>query len=714
MNHQKVSSLVTDATRCVEEVAFSTLPAPGAGGPPAPRIPTDFLAQPHGTGTGHFLNPSEMTSNSIPPSPMSPSYTAASYRGYPEASASRSTDDFSPSSPVGGGVGEDGAGRFATFPASTGASRFSLRDGPPPNVEPNFRDGSGVGDDSFSSSVAAALNFNTLGNGSGSGNPTTGTRQSIEEPAPSYETHQGHLPDLPPGAADPLVMPSPWEELYPSGAESNTAGQGPGLRANNNLNPEGRVVSTYGDDVGLAYMTNPGDDEHHEYHQHHEVGESEPDGNFGHMRQSSKEVHFGQVQDIDTEMERRHESSGSGYGAGTATGHLDNPTAGVGAASRTSPKRVPPPSFMTNSEDEERALNAAAAREVSRELDQLNFNPPPVATSAAPPRVEVSQEPSREWRRTSHESGVSVSNSNPDRTPSPLIPPVAPFAQRGISPIDTSNTIGSNDYSNNDKPTSPTNTSTSSPRITLPERTTSSISNGSSYRTPPEYPRSIGTSPVGQRSTSSLTGSGASMGIPSSPAISGAGARTISAAAFRRPVAAPGRSISNDSGPGPGFVGIGSGMGGRSGSLTNPAHSSPLADVSPLQPKKRGGLPNAPSPYGHQAPLLESEQHPRYSLTDNNNRVSQAGSDDYDYLSAYTYSDPPPGAGTGSPQRTDYGSLGQIRVTNANENEMGPGTPPSYSYAAYPEGQGQGQGQHGNGGYGEGRFTTDLDGSGLR
>ena len=69
-------------------------PSPPGAAPPAPRNPTNYLAPPHGTGTGHFLDATEISSNSIPSSPMSP-HEASPYRGFPEPSqASRSTDDF--------------------------------------------------------------------------------------------------------------------------------------------------------------------------------------------------------------------------------------------------------------------------------------------------------------------------------------------------------------------------------------------------------------------------------------------------------------------------------------------------------------------------------------------------------------------------------------------------------------------------------------------
>ncbi|KAJ3889180.1 hypothetical protein GG344DRAFT_52145 [Lentinula edodes] len=532
MNHQKVNSLISDATRCVDEVAFSTAPAPGTA-PPAHQGMADYLAPPQGLGTGQFLDTSDITGNmgsSIPPSPTS-------LNAYPEAS--RSADDFgvaSRNSPI--------ASRFSTFPTTSGngGAGFSLRDGSSYHAE----------DDSFSSSIAAALD----------------ARKSTEEPAPSYETHQVHLSQPPAGAAPPLMMPSPWE-----------------LQESASQNTNQRAVSAYGDDVGLAYMTNPEEELH-------------PDHELDHQRNTSKEVHFGQVQDIAIELDNRHEQ-----------GNIENYQAdGISppGEARSSPKRVPPPSMSP--EEEERALNADAARKLSREMDSFSFDPSSSALSAIPPPIV---QPSQE-RGVERASSLTPEFEINNRSPSPLIPPVAPFAQqRGVSPA-------------------------------------SSISNGSSYRTPPEYPRSISASPFGQRSNSSFSGS-----MPSSPAIGAP--RTISAAAFRRPAGAPGRTTSADLGSGSGLTG------------------SHLADVSPLQPKKRG-LPNAPSSsLSHSNPSLRPYEAHNFNP---GNRVSQAGLDDhYDYINAYT--DAP--QDTGSPQRNDYGSLGQ--------------------------------GQHPyRPGYGEGRFATNLEG----
>ncbi|KAJ3928744.1 MAG: hypothetical protein NXY57DRAFT_1019727 [Lentinula lateritia] len=583
MNHQKVNSLISDATRCVDEVAFSTAPAPGTA-PPAHQGMADYLAPPHGLGTGQFLDTSDMTGNmgsSIPPSPIS-------LNAYPEAS--RSADDFgvaSRNSPI--------ASRFSTFPATTGngGARFSLHDGSSYHVE----------DDSFSSSIAAALD----------------ARKSTEEPAPSYETHQVHLSGPPAGAAPPLMMPSPWE-LQESASHNTTE----------------RAVSAYGDDVGLAYMTNPEEEPH-------------SDHGLDHQRSSSKEVHFGQVQDIATELDNRHEQGNEDYQA-----HGIVPP----GEARSSPKRVPPPSMSP--EEEERALNADAARKLSREMDSFSFDPSSSALSATvtpPPIVQPLQE-----RGVEQPSSLTPEFEINNRSPSPLIPPVAPFAQqRGVSP----GPIDINSHHDDIEKTTSSPIHNSPPRLTISDRTASSISNGSSYRTPPEYPRSIGTSSFGQRSNSSFSGS-----MPSSPAIGAP--RTISAAAFRRPAGAPGRSTSADLGPGSGLTG------------------SHLADVSPLQPKKRG-LPNAPSSsLSHSNPSLRPYEAHNFNP---GNRVSQAGSDDhYDYISAYTDAS----QDTGSPQRNDYGSLGQVRVTN-DLNPSSPGTPVEGQHPYRP-------------GYGEGRFATNLEG----
>ncbi|KAJ3827812.1 hypothetical protein F5880DRAFT_1699068 [Lentinula raphanica] len=578
MNHQKVGSLLNDATRCVEEVAFSTAPAPGT----AHKGTTDFLAPPQGLGTGHFLDTSTITGNSatsVPPSPISTNINTTTY-----TEASRSADDFgmsSTSSPI--------ASRFATFPSATvnDGPRYSLYDGPAHHGE----------DESFSSSIAAALD----------------ARQSMEEPAPSYETHETHLPGPPAGAAPPLVMPSPWE----------SHGNGP------NTSNE-RAVSSYGDDMGLAYLTNPDDNPPH-------------DPGTGHDHHLNQEhVHFGQTQDIDSEMARRHEQS---------VGEVSS----APSESRPSIQRIPPPSMSP--EEEERALNADAAMKLSREISSLiSDNNPPTSSTIPPPIVEPSQE--QGLRRPS----LSEQESN-GRSPSPLIPPVAPFAQRGVSPGPIDMNLHDNEY---DKPSSPIHNSP--PRLTISDRTPSSISNGSSYRTPLEYPRSRGSSPFGQRSSTSLSGN-----LPPSPAIGAP--RTISAAAFRRP--GGGRAGSTD---------LNQGNGGLGGGIRTSSH---LADVSPLQPKKRGSSNAQGTP--PQASPLTLRPYEAHNFNNNQaNRVSQAGPDDqYDYINSYV--DAPPGSG--SPQRNDYGSLGHVRVTN----DMDPSSPGEEHYPGQP-------------GYGEGKFATNLEG----
>ncbi|KAF5390478.1 hypothetical protein D9757_005266 [Collybiopsis confluens] len=645
MNHGKVNSLLSDASRCVSEVSFSTVPPPGTA-PPAPK--NDFLGSQQGINTGHFLDASEVTSNTCFNNTYSflpePSYSSSPLQPYPPAS--RSTEEFgggSPTSPVGS--------RFATFPVSTNTSTagYSTHDDASLTVGPNF---SGAGEDSFSSSVAAALDM----------------RKSIEEPAPSYETHQAHLPGPPSGAAPPLIMSSPWE-----------------------TNDNSRI-SASGEDVGLAYM-NPS---------------QEDLSTVGRSRPTSREVHFGQVSDIDTEMNKRQEQEDIAAGGISSGG-------GGGTGARVSPRRIPPPSV--NPDEEERALNAAAAMRIGKELESFGISSSAMPTAPAPapasPSLEISQDSGRDLDRS---SSFGSTNTN-RRSASPLIPPVAPFAQRGRSPgpIDNGDTI------------SPSRQSP--PRISLPDRQISSTSSGS-FRTPPEYPRSGGASPFAGRSSSSLVGS-----VPSSPVVSGA-PRTISAAAFRRP-AANNRSASNDfggSGPNLSASGVGGVSGGAGTGLRS--SSSPLADVSPLHPRKRGA-----SGTGFSS-LSQSNTTPEIPHTEPLNRFSQAGSEDqYDYINAYTdvptpahgassvpvpaparnsYNyQPPPPLGSGSPQTSDFGSLGQMRV--ANDVGGYPPSPGSPQGDWQGQGQGQGYGQHqyggpgghpsttGRPGYGEGRFATDLE-----
>ena len=80
-----------------------------------------------------------------------------------------------------------------------------------------------------------------------------------------------------------------------------------------------------------------------------------------------------------------------------------------------------------SSEEEEKALNAAAAREIRLELEALNSSPPQGQTSLQHESPERGRPP----------AGTGQSYDSPDsltRENSPLAPPSAPFARRSLSP----------------------------------------------------------------------------------------------------------------------------------------------------------------------------------------------------------------------------------------------------------------------------------------
>ncbi|EEB86798.1 hypothetical protein MPER_16112, partial [Moniliophthora perniciosa FA553] len=91
------------------------------------------------------------------------------------------------------------------------------------------------------------------------------------------------------------------------------------------------------------------------------------DTEAGHQnKHESRHVRFGEISDVDTELRKRHEAER--LMPEPINTDVDPDT----NAPRASPRRIPPPTFSP--EEEEKELNAAAAREISRELDALNFN----------------------------------------------------------------------------------------------------------------------------------------------------------------------------------------------------------------------------------------------------------------------------------------------------------------------------------------------------
>ncbi|KAJ7097537.1 hypothetical protein C8R44DRAFT_889078 [Mycena epipterygia] len=577
---------------------------------------------------------------------------------------------------IGGGPEGPAGGRFATFPVR--GRGYSLRDdsaSQPPGAPPSL--GAAARKDTNGSDfMAAVLDAGEFGTRSAQGGSASQfsqpqsqpgsqfstkqqerdrerQRQQEEEPAPEYRDYEptshsqvydysvgGVPPGPPPGAAAPVV-----------------GGVWVGDNGNGSRNPSGLAVeegggdrqSTVSEDIGLAYMNMGGEQEE---------GEREREARL------SKHVRFGEdstfVEPEPPYVKREQSQSSSS------------------SASRS--RRVPPPT-MDPAEDE-RALNAAAAREVSRELDALNFSPP----APPPPQVQVQDEagwefaapttisptrepaPSRDYGAAhspnreygsppkgrdspqnqysqpappSRDYTVSPPQNQyappsappPNREPSPMLPPAAPFARKAT--LDTAplppgagmahQRTPSWDPPAQPAPSVPTHHSTPSWALT-PAPPADGPGSPSSPRLDAPY-----RAPVASRSTSSLNSQ-----VPP-------GARTISAAAFRRPQ-----------------------------KTTDPA------DTSPLSLKKR--LPASPYPQQRAASgLRETTPQP------------QEDDSSFDYISAYSNGgrDSQAFQDDGSPMQADYdyGRLGKVGVVG--------GAPTSPGYSA-------------------GRFATDLDPDGVR
>lgn len=278
--------------------------------------------------------------------------------------------------------------------------------------------------------------------------------------------------------------------------------------------------------------------------------------------------------------------------------------------------------------DDEHSRNAAAAREVSRELDALAFSTPAPVTysnhptqSRAPPQgsyMSGQAYPPQPHQQLHIHAPQQVPNQA-SQPPSPLAPPNAPFAHRSVSPHPQ---ISVDPGESRPLPNIVASRS-SSPRPTSP-RLASSLSSVQSptsvpYRSPSEYPRPPPpfSSPLMAKSTSSLT-SGAPGGAP----------RMISAAAFRRP--------------------------GRNGSesmstLTSAGYTGP-ADTSPLSLLRPSASP---------ASSMSRKSGAMRRLSVINPDPVQPEEDEFDYISAYTGGDEPVSA-----QAQQSGGYGQGRYVS--------------------------------------------------
>ncbi|KAL1694037.1 hypothetical protein GGG16DRAFT_88052 [Schizophyllum commune] len=601
--HQQVERHINDALRALANIQISTT----IEGQPARNM--SELLPPPAVG-GHFLDSatpsaaSSPTASYPPPSPFSP--PAGGYRppdgpppGFPSAHLEhqdgppRAVDDFGVRTGPQGPRESFQGPRYNTVPArGAGGDVPPMQPGGflqgPPRL--NTEDDSS----SFAASVTEALN--------------TAERKSSDLTRPGYMPPGAMAPYPPsgggPGAANDQNLGNPWQDM-PSGHQ--------------------HTISSVSSNAGLAYMASDDEPDHKDH------------------------VKF---DGATTDMDSGVRSS------------LHDPRTDAAPPVSNSPKRVPPPPL--HPAEEEAMLNAVAAREVERELNALHFSPPPsdasvslasdvpqlppvaplsTASPRAPPaplrtsgdsnapgsrrasmdknaysvagrRASASLDaaphspvdapptytPAQTYAHSQRES-LSLSTDEVPRPtlteePIPASPRSMPSQTLPGSPRVTSPSPLASPAPAPMSPSplaSPLSSTSPLPRPSFPSEPGRPSSPLASFRTAPEFKRDLSSA----RSNSSLAS--AASGAPPTPG----GARTISAAAFRRP-------------RGPTVEGSG-GQGGA------------VADTSPLHLKKRN--PSAtvapPSSFGARS-VSQGGDAPQIPP------VSGGGEDeDFDYIGAY-------------------------------------------------------------------------------
>ncbi|KAF5310164.1 hypothetical protein D9619_010232 [Psilocybe cf. subviscida] len=761
--------------------------------PPPPPPSNDFYSQrpyeaptsPQGPSGPSFAGQQPWTGPQPPYQQNEPSYSQPPSQ-YAEQQPQQSMDDFGMNTRSAGltDMSNTAGGRFATFPVK-------MRAGAGPATSPSVTlpdsslrlSGHESEDTSFSASIAEALDTATnatnrapssrWGGSAFAGNETRSvdarspppqipwTAPSATEAVPLQHPHETLSSPPPPVSTSPLTLPP--GAAPPDFSKSWVGGERDGsVQAPSHAS----VISnlTAKEDALLAYMTSAmEDDEPHSAGLHPSSLEEQ--------QRISRHVRFGETEDVDEEMEKREslekERAAAAHPPAQSPPKLDLPvdqeedykidlSTPVGKKESEDPSvsdgkpknhRVPPPTFEP--EADEKALDAAAARQISLELEGLPSSPP----STVEPDQSSPVEPLNVNRSSTAPLNVdrgrlpSTSNAYSDRhnvpvSVAPLQPQAMSYAQRNVSPhpyaeINTNapapaphatqqyspTNQGYNQpyqgpspygpaqnvspaqayaqsYQSSHLPKTPDSqvpTSTIPPRFQalnlgmetqIPPRFQRAHSPGSPigsqlphrfqtnsaaaqltpgpisaepqdmsrltamqqgsetpFRTPPEYPSRLGSSPSPfARSNPSLAPSGTSPG----------GARTISAAAFKRP-----RNASVER------LGGGGGAGAQSDPFAKrtlpgspySARENTLQSTNLAERPPGAGL--AAPPPGAARPKSEFEPE-----------------DEYDYISAYVNNSNP-----NSPQQTQFPTLA-------------PGSGPA---------------QSGPGGYNDGRFATNLE-----
>ncbi|KAF9238257.1 hypothetical protein BU15DRAFT_62666 [Melanogaster broomeanus] len=404
-------------------------------------------------------------------------------------------------------------------------------------------------------------------------------------------------PSLPPGAAPAEIrawddgMGRQGEDGAHSDRPASSSQRVPSQRRISSLEPDGE------EEDGLAY-------DHDHFAQDEATGRADGGGS---LSETGKEDEAS-VRDLDTKQSSP--TTDNLQGPSSTSTSIQEPTSVNNAAStplNTTPllraetqlATLPRLSRRMMDDDEygdEHARNAAAAREVSRELDALSFSAiSPMSSYAPPPGPRGRGPPPGYIHSISHHGQlpmVQASNSPRNSSfgsapPSPLAPPISPTLPGWPSAAPSNLAFGA-------RGTSPS----SSPRLSqldfVSGRSDSPSAKPSPNRALPEYPRPAPpfSSPLMAKSTSSLGGGGVPGGAP----------RTISAAAFRRPQA---RSSGSELGP---------------------------ADTSPLTLRRLS--PSAPA-------LAVPPKGPtrRLSIVNPDPLVSDGEDEEFDYIGAYSGGD---------------------------------------------------------------------------
>ncbi|EGN94471.1 hypothetical protein SERLA73DRAFT_77862 [Serpula lacrymans var. lacrymans S7.3] len=519
----RVNSHVAEIQRRIGQVVFSGTPSSSPDGETGSTLLSDPSANPPSTPL-HLASP-EFNSDSntyLTSAPiLNMTSTAPNRRNSIDELGSRSpsSSDY-PNSRLGG---NSTGSQFASLPSRGNRGGNMLQDDTL-SLGPGRR--SSRIEDSFSSSIADALSSRDYSLSMAT--PDDFVRgSSMDEPVPEYEpiaSSSFNMPlGLPSGAAPPTInaYDQDFEEHTQRGSFDERESQ-------------------------LPYASPVSNEQSHH---------------------ADRRVRFGAASDDEPETPHSPEVTD-----GRETGQTEQEEPYLRSASpvlseeRRVP-RIPPP--MMDTEEDEKARNAAAAREVTREMDALTFSP--LLKNPAYSRPQLSTQPPVD---------------QPDYTPRSVT----------TSPIPSSPNVSSL------MPASPTGFASRS--------VSPAASADAPYRTPPEYPKpfsSIAPNAMAARSTSSLT----TAQFPG-------GARTISAAAFRRPQ--PRVASGSDASIG--------GLGGPGGP----------ADTSPLTFRKRA-LPTTPGNAGTATPQGERSLPPGQSRPVS----SFADEEDFDYISAYVNANPEPG-----------------------------------------------------------------------